>query len=123
LRKILFGSTGKYVEGEGNAPAETEQPRRSLRDSSPKKEEDVPPVSSLRQKPRLTPAEDSKDKCEFGAQYGIDYGKYGECEKCEKAQPCAEAADRKDAEAKEKASAPAVPSATPARRTLLRRGQ
>jgi hypothetical protein len=117
LRKILFGSAGKHAEPvEGTS--EADPPRRSLRDQSAKTED--PPVSSLRSKPRLTPiAETAKDKCEFGAQFGIDYGKYGDCEKCEKAQPCAEAADRADSK---KADPPTPPPAVATgRRTLLRR--
>jgi hypothetical protein len=123
LRKILFGSTGKHTEA-AEAAEEAEQPRRSLRDQSAKPAEEAP-VSSLRSKPRLTPvAETAKDKCEFGAQFGVDYGKYGECEKCEKAQPCAEAADRADSAKKtEPVKEASQPAATTGRRTLLRRGQ
>jgi len=120
LTRILFGSAGKSEEG--SSLPETEQPYRSLRDQSVKPE--GPPTSSLKSKPRLTPvAETAKDKCEFGAQFGVDYGKYGECEKCEKAQPCAEAADRADAAKKTEPVKEASQPAATGRRTLLRRGQ
>jgi len=125
LRKILFGSAGKPAEESSSSSQEAEQPRRSLRDQSTKAEESQ--ESSLRSKPRLTPvsqSEESKSKCEFGAVFGADYGKYSECDKCEKAQHCAEAADRADSEAKSRqAETPAPPvAAATGRRTLLRRG-
>lgn len=110
LRTMMWGPSGEKPKEEKQDSATSTTTRRTLRGASLQQqrapEPDVPPEVEEKPNPVLRRKESadyaeaammpSAEECEYGAEFGSDYGKYEQCDECQRAQKCAEEADRKD---------------------------